>query len=102
MARFDVYRGLSRDKPFVVDVQSNILRVLSTRVVVPLGRLTPDSDEFLPRLKPKITVAGSDFMFLATDIAVIPAGRLRDPIANIEAHHRDDITRALDFLFQGF
>jgi len=56
----------------------------------------------LPRLKPIFEIAGKDYIFESTDIAMLPASVLRDPIANLEVSHRDDITAALDFLFQGF
>ncbi len=50
MARFDVYRFPSKSAPLVVDVQSDILGELNSRVVIPLVPVTKAASEELPRL----------------------------------------------------
>lgn len=102
MSRFDVYRTGNRAKPLLVDVQADLLSELATRVAVPLSPEHLAPREELPRLKPVLSIQGDRYVFLSTEIAAVPASFLRDPVANIEVQHRDDITRALDFLFQGF
>lgn len=102
MARFDVYRLPGRSAPLVVDVQADLLSDLASRVVVPLAPKSSAAHEAMPRLKPVLRVADKDYIFEPTDIAVLPATLLKVPVANVEADHRDDITGALDFLFQGF
>ncbi len=102
MARFDVYRFPSPEAPLVVDVQANVLSELNSRVVVPLAPRKAAAREALPRLKPVIRLLGEEFVFLPTDIAVVPSGVLREPVANLEVAHGDEITAALDFLFRGF
>lgn len=102
MARFDVYRVAPGGSRLVVDVQASILSDLATRVVVPLGLLETQRREPLPRLRPLIAVLGETYILQTMEIAPLPAAALRTPVANIEAEHRDDIARALDFLFQGF
>ena len=56
----------------------------------------------LPRLKPFIQVKGKTYILMTTDIAAITRESLGEHVANIEETHRQDITEALDFLFQGF
>lgn len=102
MARFDVYRTSIADAPLIVDVQANLLCDLATRVAVPLATYDRAARDQLPRLLPVITILGEQFVFRTTEIAAVPASLLRHPIANVEFHHRDQITAALDFLFQGF
>lgn len=102
MARFDVYRYRGRESSLVVDVQSNLLSDLMTRVVIPLQLSSLAGLEPITRLMPRISVLGEEYVLKPTDIGAALAKNLRDPIANIEAAHRDDVTRALDFLFQGF
>jgi toxin CcdB len=102
MPRFDVYELEGRFAPLVVDVQADLLSGLGTRVVVPLTVPSETSDLPLRRLKPLIDIGGVAYLFQAPDIGAMLAKDLRNPIANVEARHRDDITRALDFLFQGF
>lgn len=102
MARFDVYRFASKAAPLVLDVQSDILSDLKSRVVVPLAPASEAGKEELPRLKPRIGVEGKDYILMTTDIAALPVGRLGEHVANVEAEFRDEITKALDFLFFGF
>ncbi len=102
MARFDVYRFASKAAPMVVDVQADLLGELASRVVVPLVPEKTAKHETLPRLKPLIRVGGTDYILMTTDIGVLPTRQLGARVENIESEHRDDITAALDFLFQGF
>ncbi|MFQ5562577.1 MAG: CcdB family protein [Parvularculaceae bacterium] len=102
MARFDVYRFPSKAAPLVIDVQSNILNDLNSRVVIPLAPAAKADREQLPRLKPKIAIGEKDYILMTTDIAALPVNRLGDRVVNLEADYRDEITNALDFLFFGF
>ncbi len=102
MARFDVYRLPGRPAPLVVDVQANLLSSLASRVVVPLAQKSAAPHETLPRLEPVLRILERDYVFKPTDIAVLPAGVLCDPVANIESAYRNEVVAALDFLFQGF
>lgn len=102
MAQFDVYRFTGRLTPLIVDVQSDVLSDLASRVVVPLTPVTSAIGEELPRLKPRVTVEGKDYLFMATDIGALPASRLGPWVASTEDEHRDAMTNALDFLFFGF
>ena len=62
MAQFDVYPNpspRSRDQvPYVVDVQSNLLSALRTRLVMPLTRVAVDSPHPPRRLAPQFTITG--------------------------------------------
>jgi toxin CcdB len=102
MARFDVYRFASKSAPLVLDVQSDILGELNSRVVIPLVPVSKAAREELPRLKPKIVVGGKSFILMTTDMAALPRSRLGAFVTNIEGASRDDVSNALDFLFFGF
>lgn len=102
MARFDVYRFPSKSAPLVVDVQSDILGDLNSRVVIPLVPVTKAASEELPRLKPRIEVGGKSYILMTTDMAALPKNRLGALVTNVEGAARDDISNALDFLFFGF
>ncbi len=86
----------------VVDVQADLLSDLASRVVVPLVPEQKAKHEKLPQLKPLIRVGDADYVLMTTDIGVLPKSQLGAHVTNIEDKHRDDITAALDFLFQGF
>ena len=102
MARFDVYRFSSKAAPLVVDVQSEVLDGLASRVVIPLVPTEQSLREALPRLKPRITVNNKDYILMTTDLSALPRSRLGPWVGNIDTTHHDDITDALDFLFFGF
>ena len=102
MARFDVYAYDSKSVPLVVDVQANLLSELNTCVVIPLRPESDSKEEFLPKLKPVIRIKETNYVLITTDIGTITRNSLGKHVTNIEELHRQDITEALDFLFQGF
>lgn len=102
MARFDVYKYTSPKVSLVVDVQADLLRDLNTVVVLPLISETIAKNEAAARLKPTVMIDGQRYILMTTDIGTVKRSTLGDFVANIEDEHRQDITDALDFLFQGF
>ncbi len=99
MARYDVYRGID-GRCFLLDVQADLLDKMNTRVVVPL---MPTSDAPLParRLNPVFEINGVSYMMVTQFVSAIPANTLGEPAANLSVHF-DEITNALDMVFQGF
>jgi toxin CcdB len=99
MPRFDVYRGRDSMR-FLLDVQSDHLDSLPTRVVVPLaspgGPLPPFGD-----LIPALTVDGEAVVMLTPLLSAVPRRTLGRPIGNL-LDQADDITRALNILLTGF
>jgi toxin CcdB len=100
MTQFDVYR-YSKEVPFVVDVQANLLSGLKTRAVIPLLPFAQAQTEQLPKLKPVIKVKGENYILMTTDMGVLHISSLKEPIDNVE-DQRQVIVDAIDFLFQGF
>ena len=99
MARYDLYRN-SEGNGYLLDVQSNLLEGLSTRVVVPL---IPPNTAPVPgrRLNPTFTIDGKDHVMVTQFMSALTASELPDAEGNLSRHH-DDIAAALDMLFQGF
>ncbi len=102
MAQFDVYHnpvGTMSNVPFVVDVQSDHLGRMPTRMVVPLAR--PDSLlQPIRHLNPVFEVDGMALILLTEQAAALPTPVLERRVASL-ANHRLDIIAALDFLFTG-
>ena len=99
MARFDVHPR--PDGPgYLLDVQSDLLGRLNTRVVVPLlpGESGPAPAQ---RLNPGFTVHGKTVWMHTQFMAAIPAGELGAPLARLD-HEREAILSAIDFLHQGW
>ena len=105
MARFDVYRntGAYADAtPYLLDVQSDLLQGLQTRIVVPLRRRDRFPDVGLPaNLAPTFEIEEIECILEIPKLAAVPMRLLKTPIATLAARQYE-ITAALDFLFQGF
>jgi toxin CcdB len=105
MARFDVYRNPSAhaaETPYLLDVQADLLDRLETRVVIPLCRQERFAGVRLPpELIPVVEIEGVPCLVETPKLAALPARVLKSPVCSLAAR-RDEITRALDFLFQGY
>ncbi|MBO6797482.1 CcdB family protein [Maricaulis sp.] len=102
MARFDLYETRSSRTPYLLDVQSGLLDSLTTRVVLPVLPRNTIQGAVIPRLNPTIMIAQQPCIVMTQNMATVPAEKLRKRLTNVEAEHRDQITAAIDFLFQGF
>ena len=99
MARFDLYRN--PDGPgLLLDVQSDLMRDLNTRIVVPLMRRR-EAPKPAGRLNPVFDIDNAEFVLVTQFLAAIPVVELGSRSGNL-AHEDVAITNALDMLFSGF
>ena len=103
MPRFDIYRNPVRSEakqiPFLLDVQSDFLEILGTRMIVPLRR----ADLFrntIDHLNPTVDHDGQRLVVDTAAMASVPRSELKQVVGNVRAL-RLDIENALDFLFTG-
>jgi toxin CcdB len=105
VARFDIYVNTGKGKahaPFLVDVQSNYLQGLSTRVVAPLMRVDAFPPARLPAdLTPVFRVKGIECMLYPAFIGAVPASELGGSIGSLR-DEQDRVLAALDRLTGGF
>lgn len=105
MARFDVYANLGKHAvatPYLLDVQSNLLDGLDSRMVIPLRSLKAFPKVKLSnRLTPIFTIKGEKFLLETPKMGAVPLRVLKEPVASL-ADEQNQITTALDFLFQGY
>lgn len=105
MARFDVYRNpgeKSADVPYLLDVQSDVLEGLDSRIVVPLRRRDRFPAVTLPaNLMPIFQIDGVECVLETPKLAAVPVRILKEKVTSLEAL-RFEIGAALEFLFQGF
>jgi toxin CcdB len=97
MAQYDVYRY---GNGFLIDVQSDLLDQMNTRVVVPLLP-TEEATPRITRLNPLFKLDGADYVFMPQHMAAITVRELGSPNGNMSARH-DEIRGALDMVFIGF
>ncbi|SDH35040.1 CcdB family protein [Pseudomonas panipatensis] len=102
MKQFDLYHNPSprsrEDIPLLLDVQSDLLASLNTRVVIPLSRGKGLSG--ISRLMPEVTVDGERLLLLTPQMAGIARRDLGEPVGSL-AHLRQDIISAIDLLITG-
>lgn len=101
MAQFDVHRNpnASSDvRPYLLDVQSDLIGRLPTRVVVPLALVGQFGAA--RHLNPIFEVEGRDVVMSTAEIAGIPRGAIGEKVASLDAQ-RSEIIAAIDFLITG-
>ena len=102
--RFDVFRNPSlastKNIPYFLVVQSDLLDEMDTCVVVPLAKAQAAKRAASERLNPGFQIDGADVVQLTQLLAAVPMKSLRKYITNLETQ-RDAIVRALDLLFDG-
>ena len=104
MRQFDVYANPSRITrrayPFIVDIQSDIVSAIATRIVVPLGRKVDFKNEEMKKLTPTVKYEGEEVLLIVPQIASMPAKALKNPIGSL-SHLREEIVSAVDFAITG-
>jgi toxin CcdB len=105
MARFDVYANPgahASTTPYLLDVQSNLLDGLDSRMVIPLRSLDHFSKVEIPvRLTPVLSIKGKDYLLETPKMGAVPLRVLKDYVGSMN-EDQARITAALDFLFQGY
>lgn len=99
MAQYDVYLIQPRDR-HLLDVQSDLIVGLSTRLVVPLLPAA-NAPQRIRHLNPLLQIDGQDYVMATSLMASAPKDRLDKIKANLLDRH-DDISRAIYMIFQGF
>ena len=99
MAIYDVYE-IPGGNSYCLDVQTDILSDLNTRMVVPLLPVA-DAPKPARRLNPIFEIRGERHMMATQYMASVPVTVLKLPVANL-SDRLDEITNALDMIFHGF
>ena len=104
MAQFDVYTNPSRTTksayPYIVDIQHDLLSEISTRMVIPLGKLVHFKNNKIQGLTLVVIYEGEQLLLLTPQIASVPSTFLKDPIGSL-AQLRDEIISSIDLAITG-
>lgn len=104
MPRFDVYRNHDQQDnaliPFYLDVQSDHINGLASRVVVPLIKAVLFKQK-TEDLHPELEVDGQHVVMLTPGLGSVSQSLLRRPIANLSAQ-QILIQNAIDTLFGSY
>jgi toxin CcdB len=104
MPQFDVYANPSKitntTYPYILDIQSDTIAAIATRIVVPLARKSDLKNTPFTRLTPCVTYKGEELLLLVPQLASMHANALKNPLGSL-SHLRDSIIAALDFAITG-
>lgn len=104
MPQFAVYRNKNAKTkntiPYLLDVQSDLLNDLQTRVVVPLHSAKHWDYKLMSTLTPVFNIDGKSCVMLTPQLAGIAKRELGTAVADF-CEHRAEIMAALDFLITG-
>ncbi|MEO8542073.1 MAG: CcdB family protein [Burkholderiaceae bacterium] len=102
--QFDVYRNPSprmrEQYPFVLDIQSDLLGSLATRMVVPLAISQLASSDVPRSLCPVFQVQGLQLMLLPFEAAPIPKSLLKTDVQSLK-RFASEIVAAMDAVMSG-
>jgi toxin CcdB len=105
VAQFSVYRNKNPRTqatfPLLVDIQSDLLESLNTRVVIPLTKSPALTKKPVSHLTPEISFEGDKYVLVTPQLAGINRTEL-GPLAGSLAEERQKILAAMDFLVTGF
>ena len=103
MSDFRIYENrsaTSENYPFLIDVQSELLSALETRLVIPLIRSEDMGRKPMKNLNPLVMVNGNQYFAMTQQMAAIPRIILGSAMEEIE-FSRTEILSSIDFLVTG-
>jgi len=104
MEQFDLYVNTDRDTnqiyPYFVDIQTDLLRDLNSRVVIPLTPVQEPDKTYPRNLCPVVEVNNKKFALLTHQLTSVSISFLKRKEISL-ASNRDDIVAAIDFLVTG-
>lgn len=101
MAQFDVFKNPRGGAfPLLLDMQTDLLSRLATRVVVPMASLKKYGAKPIGRLNPIVVVRGVEYVSVFQELAAIPTSALGERLESV-AGRRAELVAALDLMFTG-
>jgi toxin CcdB len=104
MKQFDLYNNTDKDTnkayPYFVDVQSNLIDKLNSRVVIPLTLQIKSDKGFPEGLCPVIDIDGERAVLLTHQMTSVSTSFLKKRSGTL-APNRNEIIAAIDFLVTG-
>ena len=100
MAQFDVHRYSRKGTraKFLLDLQSDLLQALETRVVAPIYEKT---GETIRGLNPELELNNKTYFISMMEMAAVSRSELGERVGSL-ASRRSEIISAVDLIFTGF
>jgi toxin CcdB len=104
MSQFTLYKNEEKSSkktyPYFVDVQSDLLDNLNSRLVIPLSPYSAVNKTNAQKLCPVIQLDEEKFVLLTHQMTTVPRATLKTEIMSIESY-RYEIIDAIDMLTSG-
>ena len=104
MPQFSVHRNTRPESkgavPYLLNVQSDLIEGLATRVVVPLYPAPAMKGKTLKTLTPVFSIEGKPYVMVTPQLAGVPTKLLGAVVADLSPR-REEIIAALDLLITG-
>jgi len=104
MSQYTLYKNENKSTkktyPYFVNVQSDLLDDLNSRIVIPLTPLKILNDNNVKKLCPIIEVEDKSFVLLTHQLTSVPNSILKKESISLE-NHRYEILGAIDLLLTG-
>jgi toxin CcdB len=86
--------------PYLLDIQSDLLRDLQTRMAAPLAKAPALTKKPIKDLTPLVEIDGQKFVVLIPQMAGVSRTDLGAVVGSL-SDHREEIVAAVDFLITG-
>ncbi len=104
MEQFTLYKNQDKHSkktyPYFINVQSDLLNTLNSRLVIPLSPLKSLNNTNAKKLCPIIELDDGQFVLLTHQLTSVPRSILKKKVASLE-NMRYDILAAIDLLLTG-
>jgi len=104
MSQFTLYKNENKNSkkayPYFIDVQSDLLDDLNSRLVIPLSAQETLNNLNAKKLCPTIEIDEGIFVLLTHQMTSVPYSTLKNKVGSLE-HYRYDILGAIDLLLTG-
>jgi len=104
MNRYSLYKNENKNSkktyPFFVDVQSDLLESLNSRVVIPLSFDKSTNNTNAKNLCPVFDIEGKNYILLTHQMTSVPVSLLKKSTGSLEKY-RYEILSAIDILLTG-
>jgi len=104
MNRYSLYKNENKSSkktyPFFVDVQSDLLDSLNSRVVIPLSLNKETNNTNVKNLCPVFDIEGENYILLTHQMTSVPYSLLKKKVGSLE-NYRYEILGAIDILLTG-
>ena len=104
MSQFSLYKNENKSSkkvyPYFVNVQSDLLDDLNSRIVIPLSSSKETNNKTAKGLCPVFQIDGKDYVLLTHQMTSVPTSLLKGEALNID-NYRYEILGAIDLLLTG-